>query len=117
VRDQREAGREFEGGQPPKQKTFRLRKTGNEGIQRIPAKTVRRAGLILLLTEKLVEAASARREYCRRRFFFNLDEHSQIDILTSGLSLAPAFPVLDQWPWEFVTRYSGVTVPDFHGVP
>ena len=23
----------------------------------------------------------------------------------------------DRWPWEFVTRYSGATVPDSHGVP
>ena len=37
-----------------------------------------------------------------------------------GLNLAPAFPVAlsrGQWLWEFVVRYSGVTVPDFHGVP
>jgi hypothetical protein len=34
-------------------------------------------------------------------------------------NLALAFPtVLDgQWMWEFVARYSGATVPDFHGVP
>ena len=63
------------------------------------------AGLILLLTEKLIP---------QKR---NHDEHSQTDILTSGSSLAPAFPVCDQWPWEFVTRYSGATVPDSHGVP
>jgi hypothetical protein len=30
-------------------------KTENEGIQRTPPKTVRQAGLILLLTEKLAE--------------------------------------------------------------
>jgi len=24
---------------------------------------------------------------------------------------------VDQWPWEFVARYSGATVPDSHGVP
>jgi hypothetical protein len=48
----------------------------------------------------------------------NRDEHNQTDILTSGLNLAPAFPVLsNQWLWEFVARYSGATVPDFHGVP
>jgi hypothetical protein len=23
----------------------------------------------------------------------------------------------DQWLWEFVARYSGATVPGFHGVP
>jgi len=47
----------------------------------------------------------------------NHDEHSQTDILTSGSNLTPAFPAFGQWPWEFVTRYSGATVPDFHGVP
>jgi hypothetical protein len=61
-------------------------------------------GLILLLTEKWPRWAGP-------------DERNQTDILTSGLSLAPAFPALNQWLWEFVTRYSGVTVPDFHGVP
>jgi len=46
------------------------------------------------------------------------DERTQIGILTSGLNLAPAFPIqCDQWLWEFVARYSGATVPDFHGVP
>ncbi len=46
------------------------------------------------------------------------DEHNQTDILTWGLNLAPAFPVLmnDQWLWEFVARYSGATVPDSHRV-
>jgi hypothetical protein len=63
------------------------------------------AGLILLLTEKLIPHTR------------NHDEHSQTDILTSGSSRTPAFPVCDQWPWEFVARYSGATVPDSHGVP
>jgi len=31
-------------------------------------------------------------------------------------AVAPAQPA--QWhPWEVVVRYSGATVPDFHGVP
>jgi hypothetical protein len=64
-----------------------------------------RAGLILLLTEKLIPQ------------LWDHDEHSQTDILTPGFNLAPAFPVFNQWPWEFVTRYSGATVPDSHGVP
>ena len=64
------------------------------------------AGLILLLTEKSVPKNKR-----------DQDEHRQTVILTSGLSLAPAFPAFDQWLWEFVTRYSGATVPDFHGVP
>jgi hypothetical protein len=45
------------------------------------------------------------------------DEHNRTDILTWGFNLTPAFPVFDQWPWEFVARYSGATVPDSHGVP
>jgi hypothetical protein len=36
-------------------------KTGNEGIQRIPLKTVQRAGLILLFAEKLAELLRPRR--------------------------------------------------------
>jgi hypothetical protein len=33
-------------------------------------------------------------------------------------SLRPSQPILlDQWHWEFATRYSGATVPEFHGVP
>jgi len=50
----------------------------------------------------------------------NHDEHSQTGILTSGLephSRLPGPALRDQWPWEFVTRYSGATVPDSHGVP
>jgi hypothetical protein len=51
-------------------------------------------------------------------FIAGRDEHSQTGILTSGLNLAPAFPVWwYQWLWESVTRYSGATVPDSHGVP
>ena len=47
------------------------------------------------------------------------DEHNQADILTSGLRPRSRLPgsTLNQWPWEFVARYSGATVPDFHGVP
>ena len=47
----------------------------------------------------------------------NHDEHSQIGILTSGLTSLPPSQSFDQWRWEFVSRYSGATVPDFHGVP
>ena len=71
-----------------KTKTFKLRKTGNEGIQRILPKTDRQAGLILLLTEKLVIAAAV-----TDRRHNNHDEHNQTDILTSGLtSLPPSQP-------------------------
>jgi hypothetical protein len=46
------------------------------------------------------------------------DEHSRADILTSGLEPCSRLPGLaGQWLWEFVARYSGVTVPDSHGVP
>jgi hypothetical protein len=71
-----------------------------------------RAGLILLLTEKLVIDATV-----TDRRYNNPDEHNQIGILTSGLTSLPPSRSCDQWPWEFVTRYSGATVPGFHGVP
>ena len=46
------------------------------------------------------------------------DEHNQTDILTWGLKPRSRLPgLVDQWLWELVTRYSGVTVPDSHGVP
>jgi len=56
------------------------------------------------------------------------DEGSETGILTSSFTLAPAFPgVLATFQWllepdvtglrEFVSRYSGATVPDSHGVP
>jgi hypothetical protein len=68
------------------------------------------AGPILLLTEKLViPGASLPRN--------NRDEHNQTDILTPGLKPHSRLPGFHQWPWELVTRYSGVTVPDSHGVP
>ena len=63
-----------------------------------------RAGLILLLTEKLIPMGDH-------------DEHSQTDILTFELEPRSRLPGLLQWLWESVTRYSGVTVPDSHGVP
>jgi hypothetical protein len=59
----------------------------------------------------------------RREDYFELlthqpDERNQTGILTSGLaSLPPSRSSDDQWRWEFVARYSGATVPDFHGVP
>jgi hypothetical protein len=72
---------------------------------------MRRAGLILLFDGEVGPDLG------------DHDEHSQTDVLTSGINLAPAFPSRsctqeeDSGPWEFVTRYSGVTVPDFHRVP
>jgi len=48
----------------------------------------------------------------------NRDEHNQTGILTWGLtSLPPSQRLTRQWPWEFVARYSGATVPESHGVP
>jgi hypothetical protein len=80
-------------------------KTGNEGILRIPAKTVRRAGLIFLFAEKLVEVFSDR------------DEHNQTGILTSASNLTPAFPIFRPVALGICSRYSGATVPDSHRVP
>jgi hypothetical protein len=81
-------------------------KTGNEGIRRSLEKQFQGPGLILLFVG---EAAG----------FLRPDEHSRDGVLTIRVSsLAPAFPVpWNQWPWEFVTRYSGATVLDFHEVP
>ena len=46
------------------------------------------------------------------------DEHTPTGILTSDSNLTPAFPALRPVAlWELVIRYSGATVPDFHGVP
>ncbi len=45
------------------------------------------------------------------------DEHRRTGILTPDSNLAPAFPDTGQWQWELVIRYSGATVPGFHGVP
>ena len=66
------------------------------------------------LAEKLAAAATPAE---RRRDLDGHDEHIQPGILTPDSNLAPAFPALGQWPWEFVIRYSGATVPDSHGVP
>ena len=65
-----------------------------------------RAGLILLFDG---EVGPARQDH---------DEHSRTGILTWGLKPRSRLPgLMDQWHWESVTRYSGVTVPDSHGVP
>jgi len=62
------------------------------------------AGLILLLAEKRPERGA--------------DERKRAGILTPGFQPRPRLPSLNgQWLWELVTRYSGATVPDFHGVP
>ena len=51
-------------------------KTGNEGIQRVPLKTYRRAGSILLFAEKCPET-------------FEADERNQTGILTLASDLFP----------------------------
>jgi hypothetical protein len=65
-------------------------------------------GLILLLAEKWSQTGDFSPS--------DPDEHNRTDILTSGLTWLPPSRQF-QWPWEFVVRYSGATVPDFHGVP
>jgi hypothetical protein len=90
-----------------KQKAFNPCKSENEGISDPNAH--KRDGLAssFSLAEKSAAAHNEAGDH---------DEHNQADILTSGINLAPAFPVF-QWLWESVTRYSGATVPDSHGVP
>jgi len=50
---------------------------------------------------------------------FRPDEHSRDGVLTFGFrtALPPSQFLKNQWLWEFVTRYSGATVLDFHEVP
>ena len=76
----------------------------------------RRAGLILLFDGEV--GLNVRQASCLSRNEGH-DEHRPTDILTSGLVPRSRLPGLtrDQWLWEFVARYSGATVPDFHGVP
>jgi hypothetical protein len=98
LRDQRE----IEG---QNKKASNSGKTGNEGILRIPMKTVHRAGLILLFDG---EVGPALRDH---------DEHNQTGILTSASILTPAFPNFHPVALGICSRYSGATVPDSHRVP
>jgi hypothetical protein len=82
-------------------------KTGNEGIQRIPAKTVRGAGLILLFDGEV----GPRCERSHGRAQTNRYSDSE-----PRASLPPS-QHLASGTWEFVVRYSGATVPDSNGVP
>ena len=78
------------------------------------------AGLILLFDGEVWRNTTLPFRVPTRRpdCIANHDEHSQTGILTSGLEPHSRLPgLVDQWPWEFVTRYSGATVPDSHGVP
>ena len=76
----------------------------------------RRAGLILLFDGEVGLNVGQASHLSRIK---SHDEHRPTDILTSGLEPRSRLPGLmrDQWPWEFVARYSGATVPDSHGVP
>lgn len=110
-------------------------KTENEGIQRIPPKDNQRAGLILLFDG---EAVGENPGLSQAQESAKPDERSKTGILTSSYCLkafstqvVPAggmllihgpYPCLPGHRTTsgnvgFVTRYSGVTVPDLHGVP
>jgi hypothetical protein len=76
----------------------------------------RRAGLILPFDG---EVGHSERQARRLSYSEGHDEHCQTDILTPGLEPHSRLPDFsrNQWLWEFVARYSGATVPEFHGVP
>ena len=92
MRDQRGRGRRRPSHPDPNQKTFTPRKSENEGIQRIPKRT-RAPGLApsFSLAEKLALARKTSRA--------DPDEHSQTDILTSGVetSSPPSRLLPNQW--------------------
>jgi hypothetical protein len=110
-------------------KTFNSGKTGNEGILRILAKTVRQAGLILLFdgeVGRVVEGywlrveGNAFYDFDSQLSTFNSqqlqpDEHSQTGILTSASDRLPPSRLLGGI--GICSRYSGATVPDSHRVP
>ncbi len=84
----------------------------------------RQAGLILLLTEKFGIDGRVSAALTGRRSAASLPSkprRAQPNRYPDlGLCiLAPAFPAAEaaSGPGEFVARYSGATVPDFHGVP
>ena len=87
------------------EKAFRPRQTENEGKFNVPEKTVHGAGLILLFDGEvdLAEAKSGRARTNRYPDFGLQTSLPPSRCVTSGM-------------WEFVARYSGVTVPEFHGV-
>jgi hypothetical protein len=78
------------------------RQNENEGTQRIPSAHAKRAGLILLLTEKLAAVSPKSKvqdpkwanfgHYASDFGLRQPDERNRIGILTSGMNLAPAFP-------------------------
>src|ERR1051325_11307335 len=114
-----------------KTKTFKRRKTGNEGIQRILSKTVQTGWPHPSLDGEVAEWLLVFGRWLMERTFWRLPAttiNPQLSTSSArraqpnrypdfGLNLAPAFPVTlaqAQWLWEFVVRYSGATVPDFH---
>ena len=80
-------------------------KTENKGIQRTPSKTARETGLILLFDGEAGPVTGPRRAQPNR--YPDSEPRTALPPSRSD----------DQWPWEFVARYSGATVPGFHGVP
>jgi len=73
------------------------------------------AGLILLLAEK----PAMRRGFNEpSRNTTETSTAKPISWLRAQTLFPPSRrPMWLQWQWEFVTRYSGATVPDFHEVP
>jgi hypothetical protein len=71
--------------------------------------------------EKTVSAIWPHPSLCRRSgLAWRPDERNRADVLTSGLQtfLPPSrLHKKTSGKWEFVTRYSGATVLDFHEVP
>ena len=79
--------------------------SGKAATEGEPTRNRRVTGLILLFDGEADCVRQSRRAQSNRYPDF-------------GPDLAPAFPTLmRQWPWEFVARYSGATVPESHGVP
>src|SRR5437899_6647208 len=73
------------------------------------------AGLILLFDG---EVGSPSLEAKNHQALENHDEHNRGRYPDFGLEPRSRLPgLVGQWLWEFVARYSGATVPDFHRVP
>jgi hypothetical protein len=75
----------------------------------------RQAGPILLFDGEVSPFSS---EASCHHTLEDYDEHNRGRYPDFGLGPYSRLPgLVGQWPWEFVARYSGATVPDFHGVP
>jgi hypothetical protein len=99
---------EFETSGGEKGKCLHPCKSENEGISDSCVAVAAQAGLILLFGGEVDRDPKASRRSRRaqpgRYPDFGLEPRSRL-------------PGTYQWLWESVTRYSGATVPDFHGVP